>query len=97
MISSFQASLSAKDRKLKVLLAELSAREAGERCNAQQLAELRGTLAQTKTQLLEEKRRKQKLLDERQLLEQMQAHCYSAPAQLPRTLGAGFKVISQLL
>ncbi|EDW14497.1 cilia- and flagella-associated protein 58 [Drosophila mojavensis] len=96
-LNTVKASLSAKDRKLKVLLAELSAREAGERCNAQQLAELRGTLAQTKTQLLEEKRRKQKLLDERQLLEQMQAHCYSAPAQLPRTLGAGFKVISQLL
>ncbi|XP_064552752.1 cilia- and flagella-associated protein 58 [Drosophila montana] len=96
-LNTVKACVSAKDRKLKVLMAELSAREAGEKCNAQQLVELRGSLAQTKTQLLEEKRRKQKLLEERQLWEQMQAHCYSAPAQLPRTLGAGFKVISTLL
>jgi len=56
---------------------------------------MRVSLALTKTQLLEEKKHKQKLLEERQLLEQM--HCYSAPAQLPRTLGAGFKMVSSLL
>ncbi|KAM8705003.1 hypothetical protein ACLKA7_009458 [Drosophila subpalustris] len=96
-LNTIKASLSAKDRKLKVLMAELSAREADDKSKAMKLEEMRGSLAQTKTQLLEEKRRKQKLLEERQLLEQMQAHCYSAPAQLPRTLGAGFKMVSTLL
>ncbi|XP_017082888.1 cilia- and flagella-associated protein 58 [Drosophila eugracilis] len=94
-LNSVKANLSAKDRKLKVLKAELSAREADERSKKDKLEEMRVNLALTKTQLLEEKKHKQKLLEERQLLEQM--HCYSAPAQLPRTLGAGFKMVSGLL
>ncbi|EDW45205.1 GM10371 [Drosophila sechellia] len=94
-LNSVKANLSAKDRKLKVLKAELSAREADEKTKKEKLEEMRVSLALTKTQLLEEKKHKQKLLEERQLLEQM--HCYSAPAQLPRTLGAGFKMVSSLL
>lgn len=82
---------------MKVLTAELSAREADDKHNAAKLEEMRSSLALTKTQLVAEKRRKQKLLEERQLLEQMQSHCYSAPAQLPRTLGGGFKLVSNLL
>lgn len=78
-----------------MLKAELSAREADERSKKEKLEEMRISLAITKTQLLEEKKHKQKLLEERHLLEQM--HCYSAPAQLPRTLGAGFKMVSNLL
>ncbi|KAH8284178.1 hypothetical protein KR054_011689 [Drosophila jambulina] len=94
-LNSVKANLSAKDRKLKVLKAELSAREADEKSKKEKLEEMRISLAITKTQLLEEKKHKQKLLEERHLLEQM--HCYSAPAQLPRTLGAGFKMVSNLL
>jgi len=80
---------------LRVLKAELSAKEADEKSKKEKLEEMRANLALTKTQLLEEKKHKQKLLEERQLLEQM--HCYSAPAQLPRTLGAGFKMVTSLL
>ncbi|KAH8258199.1 hypothetical protein KR038_007650 [Drosophila bunnanda] len=94
-LNSVKANLSAKDRKLKVLRAELSAREADEKSKKEKLEEMRISLAITKTHLLEEKKHKQKLLEERQLLEQM--HCYSAPAQLPRTLGAGFKMVSNVL
>ncbi|XP_039490569.1 cilia- and flagella-associated protein 58 [Drosophila santomea] len=94
-LNTVKANLSAKDRKLKVLKAELSAREADEKSKKEKLEEMRASLALTKTQLLEEKKHKQKLLEERQLLEQM--HCYSAPAQLPRTLGAGFKMVSSIL
>ncbi|XP_017036999.1 cilia- and flagella-associated protein 58 [Drosophila kikkawai] len=94
-LNSVKANLSAKDRKLKVLKAELSAREAEEKSKKEKLEEMRVSLAITKTQLLEEKKHKQKLLEERHLLEQM--HCFSAPAQLPRTLGAGFKMVSNLL
>ncbi|XP_070137481.1 cilia- and flagella-associated protein 58 isoform X2 [Drosophila bipectinata] len=94
-LNSVKATLSAKDRKLKILKAELSAREADEKSKKQKLEEMRVNLAMTKTQLLEEKKHKQKLIEERQLLDQM--HCYSAPAQLPRTLGAGFKMVGNLL
>ncbi|KAH8356012.1 hypothetical protein KR200_007459 [Drosophila serrata] len=94
-LNSVKATLSAKDRKLKVLKAELFAREADEKSKKEKLEEMRISLAITKSHLLEEKKHKQKLLEERQLLEQM--HCYSAPAQIPRTLGAGFKMVSNLL
>ncbi|EDV30418.2 LOW QUALITY PROTEIN: uncharacterized protein Dana_GF23279 [Drosophila ananassae] len=94
-LNSVKATLSAKDRKLKILKAELSAREADEKSKKQKLEEMRVNLAMTKTQLLEEKKHKQKLIEERQLLDQM--HCYSAPAQLPRTLGAGFKMAGNLI
>ncbi|XP_026840072.1 cilia- and flagella-associated protein 58 [Drosophila persimilis] len=96
-LNSVKATLSAKERKLRVLKAELSVKEADEKSNVVKLEEMRLNLALTKTQLLEEKKRKQKLLEERQLLEQMQAHCYSAPPQLPRTLGAGFKMVTTLI
>ncbi|XP_022229630.2 cilia- and flagella-associated protein 58 [Drosophila obscura] len=96
-LNSVKATLSAKERKLRVLKAELSVKEADEKSNVVKLEEMRMNLAMTKTQLLEEKKRKQKLLEERHLLEQMQAHCFSAPPQLPRTLGAGFKMVTTLL
>ncbi|XP_068157412.1 cilia- and flagella-associated protein 58 [Drosophila tropicalis] len=96
-LNRVKASLSARDRKMKVLKAELSVKEAEEKSNLVQLEEMRTNLSQTKIQLLEEKKRKQKLLDERLILEQMQSQCYSAPSQLPRTLGAGFKMVSTLI
>ncbi|XP_030369546.1 cilia- and flagella-associated protein 58 [Scaptodrosophila lebanonensis] len=93
-LNTLKATLSAKQRKLKVLTAELSAKEADEKSHVVKLEELKCNLAETKTLLVEEKRKKQKLLEERQILEQMQAQCYSAPAHISRTLGAGFKIVS---
>lgn len=86
--------MSSKERKLKALMAELHVKDLDERNNTQKLDELKLHLTDAKSQLNRERRQKQKLLEEHQLLVQMQAQCFSAPPTMQRTLGAGFKLIS---
>ncbi|XP_036323030.1 cilia- and flagella-associated protein 58 [Rhagoletis pomonella] len=93
-LNSVKATLSGKERKLKALMAELHVRELDEKSNSQKLDELKVRLTDAKSQLNLEKRQKQKLLEERQLLVQMQAQCFSAPPNMQRTLGASFKLIT---
>ena len=73
------------------MVAELNSRKDDEKSNCMKLEELKCNLALTKTQLSDEKKKKQKLLEEQHILIQMQNQCYSAPPNMQRTLGAGFK------
>ncbi|CAD6992534.1 unnamed protein product [Ceratitis capitata] len=93
-LNNVKATLSGKERKLKALMAELHVKDIDEKSNTQKLVELKTRLTDAKTQLNQERRQKQKLLEEHQLLVQMQAQCFSAPPNMQRTLGAGFKLDS---
>ncbi|XP_039970986.1 cilia- and flagella-associated protein 58 [Bactrocera tryoni] len=93
-LNNVRATLSSKERKLKALMAELHVKDLDEKNNTQKLDELKLRLTDAKSQLNQERRQKQKLLEEHQLLVQMQAQCFSAPPTIQRTLGAGFKLIS---
>ncbi|XP_053954136.1 cilia- and flagella-associated protein 58 [Anastrepha ludens] len=93
-LNNVKATLSGKERKLKALMAELQVKELDERTNSQKLEEFKVRLTDAKSQLNQERRQKQKLLEDQQLLVQMQAQCFSAPPNIQRTLGAGFKLIS---
>lgn len=79
---SFQATLSRKNRKLKALKAEISTKAVEEKTYAVEIDELKTNLCKVKSQLLQERKNKQRLLEERQAIMQMQVQCLSAPPQL---------------
>lgn len=87
-----QQNLFVKNRKLKALVAELHAKDSDDKAKESTVDDLKTHLAKAKLELCSEKKKKQKLLEERQIIAQMQMHCFSAPPSFQRTLGAGFKI-----
>lgn len=77
-----QSALSLKTRKLKALKAEISVKSIEEKSHIVELEELKNDLTKVKNQLLNERKSKEKLLQERQTIMQMQIQCMSAPPHL---------------
>lgn len=83
-----------KNRKLKSLIAELKTKDSDERAKETLVEDLKSNLSKAKSELSNEKKKKQKLLEERQIINQMQHQCFSAPPTFQRSLGGGFKIPS---
>ncbi|XP_055851683.1 cilia- and flagella-associated protein 58 [Episyrphus balteatus] len=83
-----------KNRKLKSLIAELNTKESDEKAKETLVEDLKANLSKAKAELCAEKKKKQKLLEERQVINQMQHQCFSAPPTYQRSLGGGFKISS---
>ncbi|XP_037943975.1 cilia- and flagella-associated protein 58-like [Teleopsis dalmanni] len=92
-LNELKATLNQKVNIIKALKTELDIKNVEDKGHNNKLEELQCHLNSTKIQLNEEKKKKQKLLEERQLLVQMQAQCFSAPPNTHRVLGGGFKIV----
>uniref|UniRef100_A0A1I8NQH2 Cilia- and flagella-associated protein 58 n=1 Tax=Stomoxys calcitrans TaxID=35570 RepID=A0A1I8NQH2_STOCA len=81
-LNEVKSALSLKNRKLKALKAEISTKAIEEKSHSVQLEELKNDLTKVKNQLLQERKSKEKLMQERQTMMQMQIQCMSAPPHL---------------
>ncbi|XP_005180606.1 cilia- and flagella-associated protein 58 [Musca domestica] len=81
-LNEVKSALSLKTRKLKALKAEISVKSIEEKSHIVELEELKNDLTKVKNQLLNERKSKEKLLQERQTIMQMQMQCMSAPPHL---------------
>ncbi|XP_055389243.1 cilia- and flagella-associated protein 58 [Condylostylus longicornis] len=84
--------LGAKNNKIKALAAEIATKEIDDKAKDTALEDLRAKLTSAKKELLDQKKSKRKLLEERQMFAEMQLQCFSAPPAAPRILGAGYKM-----
>ncbi|XP_055909034.1 cilia- and flagella-associated protein 58 [Eupeodes corollae] len=93
-LNEVKHNLFVKNRKLKSLIAELKTKDSDERAKETLVEDLKSNLSKAKSELSNEKKKKQKLLEERQIINQMQHQCFSAPPTFQRSLGGGFKIPS---
>lgn len=76
---------------MKALKAEISTKTVEEKTYAVEIEELKNNICKVKTQLLQERKNKQRMLEEHQAIMQMQVQCLSAPPQLQVTFNNAVK------